>query len=48
MEKIPNETWRKTNPGKTKEYPKKWLKKTGQEFKKKNKERYHASGIRIH
>ena len=30
MEKIPNETWGKRNPGKAKEYQKKWLKKTGQ------------------
>ena len=48
MEKILNEAWRKRNLGKTKEYPKKWLKKIGQEFKKKNKERYHESGIRAH
>jgi hypothetical protein len=48
MKKILNETWRKKDPGKTKEFPQKWLKKTGQEFKKKNKERYHESGIRTH
>ena len=48
MEKLPNKAWGKRNPGKTKESPKKWLKKTGQEFKRKNKERYHESGIRVH
>ena len=27
---------------------KKWQKKTEREYKKKNKERYHETGIRVH
>jgi len=48
MTKILNITRQKGSVDKAKRLPKKWLEKTGQEFKKKNKERYHETGIRAH
>ncbi len=48
MATILNKSWKKRNEDKGSKSPQKWLQKTNQEFKKKNKERYHETGIRAH
>lgn len=44
---LQQKTWKK-NLSKNKQNPKKWLEKTNREFKTKNKDRYHETGIKVH
>lgn len=51
MTKLQNKIWEKENLHRgsvKKEFSKKGLKKTEQELKRKNKDRYHDTGIRVH